>query len=52
MIKTYKNDDLTLREKCLNTQFFLVQIRENSYQKKTPYLDSFHAVQAIENISF
>ena len=34
MIKTYKNDGLTLREKCLNTEFFLVQIRENTNQKK------------------
>ena len=31
-----------LREKC--PEFFLVQIQENTDQKKTLYLDTFHAV--------
>ena len=42
---------MSLREKCPNTEFFLVriffysvQIQENTDQKKTPYLDAFHAV--------
>ena len=52
----------SLREKCLNTEFFLVRIfphsdwirrdtsmRGNTDQKKTPYLDTFHAVSASRN---
>ena len=35
---------ISLREKCPNTDFFLVRIQENTDQKKTPYLDTFHAV--------
>ena len=32
-----------LREKCPNTDIFLVRIWKNTDQKKTPYLDTFHA---------
>ena len=42
---------MPLREKCPNTEFLLVRIflyldwiQENTYQKKNPYLDTFHAV--------
>ena len=35
---------ISLREKCPNAEFFLVWIQENTYQKKTPYLDTFHSV--------
>ena len=37
----------TLREKCPNTEFFLVRIQsecEKIRTRKTPYLDTFHAV--------
>ena len=37
----------TLREKCPNTEFFLVRIsriRAEYGLEKTPYLDTFHAV--------
>ena len=41
----------SLREKCLNTEFFLVRIflffspnKGNYGPEKTPYLDTFHAV--------
>ena len=34
----------TLCKKCPNTEFFLVRIFPHSDQKKTPYLDTFHAV--------
>ena len=33
-----------LREKCPNGEFFLVLIFPYSHQKKTSYLDTFHAV--------
>ena len=41
-----------LREKCSNTEFFSdpyfplfgARVQENVYQKKTLYLDTFHAV--------
>ena len=33
-----------LREKCPKAEFFPVQIQENTDQKKTLYLDTFHAV--------
>ena len=43
-----------LREKCSNTEFFLiriflysVRIQENTDQKKTPSLDTFRAVRVI-----
>ena len=38
--------DQSLREKCPNTEFFLVRIFLYSHwiQKNTPYLDPFHAV--------
>ena len=46
---------LTLLEKCPNTEFFLVRIfphsdgiRENTDQKKTPYLGTFHTVAVLE----
>ena len=42
---------LTLREKCPNMEFDLVRIflysiriQENTRTRKTPYLDTFHAV--------
>ena len=35
----------TLRKKCANTEFFLVRIEENTDQKKTLYLATFHAVR-------
>ena len=38
---------LTLREKCPNTEFFLVRIQENRDQKKF-CLDTFHAVSSIK----
>ena len=37
---------MSLREKCPNPEFFLVRIFLYSDQKKTPYLDTFHAVCA------
>ena len=36
--------------KCPNTEFFLVRIQENTDQKKTPYLGTFHAVIATKNV--
>ena len=39
--------DLTLREKCPHTVFFLVHIQSECRKirpRKTPYLDSFHAM--------
>ena len=33
-----------LPEKCPNMEFILVRIQENTDQKKSPYLDTFHAV--------
>ena len=51
--------NLTLREKCPNTDFFLVRIflysvriQEKTDQKETPYLDSFHAVSETSFIFF
>ena len=52
----YKLGKFSLREKCPNTEFFLVRIRRDTYlsvfrpnvvkygPEKTPYLDTFHAV--------
>ena len=34
----------SLREKCPNTEFFLVRIQENTVQKKLRLLHTFHAV--------
>ena len=39
--------ETTLYEKCPNTEFFLVQMRENTDQNKIPYLNTFHAVLGI-----
>ena len=41
---------LTLREKCPNTEFFLVRIFPHP-DWKTPYLDTFHAVILVSNFS-
>ena len=41
---------LSLREKCPNTDFFLVRIsliRTEYGPEKTPYLDTFHAVYVM-----
>ena len=40
----------TLREKCPSTDFFLVRIfthRTEYGPEKTPYLDTFHAVEVV-----
>ena len=37
--------------KSPNTEFFLVQMPENTNQKKTPYLDTFHAVTETRFLS-
>ena len=39
--------EITLREKCQNTEFFLVRIQSRCGKiqtRKTPYFDTFHAV--------
>ena len=50
-LTTLKSTKLSLREKCPNTEFFLVRIflysvrvQENTDQKKNPYLDTFCVV--------
>ena len=35
---------VSLREKCLNTEFSLVRMGGKYGQEKTPYLDTFHPV--------
>ena len=40
----------SLRGKCTSTEFFLVRIFLYSDQKKTPYLDIFHAVSCTLNM--
>ena len=49
----------SLREKCPNTEYFLLRIflysdgiQENTDQKKTPYLDTFHAVIVTDFLVF
>ena len=58
-INYYCQGGFSLRRKCPDTEFFLVrispypvQIRENTDQKKTPYLDTFYAVFIKDKITF
>ena len=47
ILKHYVTSKISQREKCPNTEFFLVRIFPNlgKYRpEKTPYLDTFHAV--------
>ena len=41
-----------MRQKCPNTEFFLIRIFPHSDQKKNPYLDTFQAVNGSVNIKF
>ena len=47
------NNSDALREKCANTEFFLVRIFLYSVriQEKTPYLDTFHAVMVSVSVN-
>ena len=54
----FLREPIPLRGKCPNTEFFLVRIflysvrvQENMGQNKTSYLDTFHAVFVIQEVS-
>ena len=54
----FLREPIPLRGKCPNTEFFLariflysVRVQENTDQKKTSYLDTFHTVFVIQEVS-
>ena len=54
----FLREPIPLRGKCPNTEFFLariflysVRVQENMGQNKTSYLDTFHAVFVIQEVS-
>ena len=54
----FLREQIPLRGKCPNTEFFLariflysVRVQENMGQNKTSYLDTFHAVFVIQEVS-